>query len=187
MLKSKDYKYHINNINDICNVTQIKANHLLDEYNCFTSNNSNIKHTLYFDENIHRPAKPLQNLVFGLKIIDVSSDCGVLAILFSILSGKSATQKKIGKNVYDFIRNFDKDLKLKKQVSEIFQIKYFRQALFHAKICPNRIDNQKYGNMNDLSDFIGDIDIYEMKDKIIKLHNNKNDLENELKRTPKPK
>ena len=49
-LKSKDYKYHINNINDICNVTQMKANHLLDEYNCFSSKDSNTKHTLYFDE-----------------------------------------------------------------------------------------------------------------------------------------
>ena len=40
--------------------------------------------------------------------------------------------------------------------------------------------------MIDMSDFIGDNDIYEMKDKVIKLYNNKNDLENELKRTPKP-
>ena len=32
-----------------------------------------------------------------------------------------------------------------------------------------------------LSDFIGNNDIYEMKDKIVKLHHNKNDLENELK------
>ena len=52
--KSKDYKYHINNINDFRNFTQMKANHLLDEYNCFSSNDKNTKYTLYFDENIHR-------------------------------------------------------------------------------------------------------------------------------------
>ena len=39
--------------------------------------------------------------------------------------------------------------------------------------------------MSDLSDFIGDNDIYQMKDKIIKSHHNKNNLENELKRIPK--
>ena len=42
-----------------------------------------------------------------------------------------------------------KDFKLKEPVTEIFQIKYFRQALF-----------QKYSNMIDLSDFISDNDIY---------------------------
>ena len=36
--------------------------------------------------------------------------------------------------------------------------------------------------MIDLSDFIGDNVIYKMKDKIVKLQNNKNDLENELKK-----
>ena len=35
--------------------------------------------------------------------------------------------------------------------------------------------------MSDLDDFIGENDIYKMKDKIVKLHNNKKDLENELK------
>ena len=55
-LKSKDYKYQINNINDIRNVTQMKAKNLLKEYKCFSKNDDNTKHTLYFDENIHRPA-----------------------------------------------------------------------------------------------------------------------------------
>ena len=58
----------------------MKVNHLLDEYNCFSSNISNTKHTLYFDENLHRPAILLQNSVFGLKIIDDFGDCGVLSI-----------------------------------------------------------------------------------------------------------
>ena len=40
--------------------------------------------------------------------------------------------------------------------------------------------------MSDLSDFIGYHVIYKMKDKIIELHHNNNDQENELKRTPKP-
>ena len=142
-LKSKDYKYHINNINDFRNVTQMKANHLLDEYKCFSSDDKNTKntlnlkiinkHTLYFDENIHRPATLLQNSVFGLKIIDGFRDCGVLAILFSILSGEPDIQKKFGKNIYDFIRNFDKAFELEESITEIFQIKYFRQALFHRK------------------------------------------------------
>ena len=39
--------------------------------------------------------------------------------------------------------------------------------------------------MSDLSDFIGENDIYEMKDKIVQLHNNKNDLEKQLAKTPK--
>ena len=86
-LKSKDFKYHINNIIDFCNITQMKANNPLDEYNCFSSNDSNTKHTLYFDKNIHRPATLLQNSVFELKNIDGFGDCGVLAILCSILSG----------------------------------------------------------------------------------------------------
>ena len=119
-------------------------------------------------------------------IIDGFGDYGILTILFSILFGKPATQKKIWQNVYDFISNFDKDFKLDEPVTEIFQIKYFRQALFHAKICANETDNQKSSNMIDLSDFIGDNDIYKMKDKIVKLHHNKNDRGNELKRTPKP-
>ena len=83
----------------------MKANHLLDEYNCFSSIGSNTKHTLYFDENIHRSATLLQNSVFEFKIIDGFGDCGILAILFSTLSGEPAIQKKIGKNVYYFIRN----------------------------------------------------------------------------------
>ena len=166
-MKSKDYKYHINNINDIRNVTKMKSNHLLDEYNCVSSNDSNTKHTLYFDENLHRPAKLLQNSVFGLKIIYGFSDCGVLEILFSILSGKPTTQKKIGQNVYDFISNFDKDFKLKEPVPEMFQIKYFRLALFHAKVFVNNTNNQKSSNMIDLSDFIGNNNIYKIKDKIV--------------------
>ena len=110
-----------------------KTIYCLVEYKCFSSNDSNTKHTLYFDENIHRPATLLQNSVFGLKIIDGFGDCGVLTRLFSILSGGPAIQKKIGKNLYDFIRNFDKDFKLKEPVTEVFQIKYFCQALIHAK------------------------------------------------------
>ena len=39
--------------------------------------------------------------------------------------------------------------------------------------------------MIDLSDFIVDNDIYKMKDKIFELLENKNDLENGLKNTPK--
>ena len=74
----------------------MKAKHLLDKYNCFSSKDSNTKHTLYFDKNIHRPATILQNSVFGLKIIDGFGDCGVLAILISILSGGLDCQKKIG-------------------------------------------------------------------------------------------
>ena len=66
------------------------TNHLLDEYNCFSSNDRNTKHTLYFDENIHRPATLLQNSVFGLNIIDSFGDCGVLATSLSILSGALA-------------------------------------------------------------------------------------------------
>ena len=112
----------------------MKANHQLDEYNCFSSNDSNTKHTLYFDENIHRPASLFQNSVFGLKIIDGFGDCGVLAILFSLLSDTSGIQKKIGGKVYDFIRNFDKDFELKEPVPKIFQIKYFRRALYR-NIC----------------------------------------------------
>ena len=92
----------------------------LDEYNLFSSNDMNIKHTLYFDEYIHRSATLLQNSVFGLKIIDGSGDCGVLTILLSILSGKYATLKRIGYNVHDLKRNFDKDFKLKEPVTEIF-------------------------------------------------------------------
>ena len=82
------------------------------------------------------------------------------------------TQKKIGQNVYDFISNFDKDFKLIEPVTEIFQIKYFHQALFCAKIYANETDNQKYSNMIDVSDFIANNDIFEMKDKIVKLHHN---------------
>ena len=40
--------------------------------------------------------------------------------------------------------------------------------------------------MIDLSDFIGDNDIYKMKHKIIKLRNNQNDLVRQLASTPKP-
>ena len=58
----------------------MKANHLLDECNYFSSKDINTKHTLYFDKNIHRPATLLQNSVFRLKIIDGFGDCGVLAI-----------------------------------------------------------------------------------------------------------
>ena len=94
-------------------------------------------------------------------------------------------RRKLGK-VYDFISNFDKDFKLNAPVTEKFQIKYFRQVLFHAKIYANETDNQKSSNMIDLSDFIGDNDIYRMKEKIVKLHHYKNDQGNELKRTPKP-
>ena len=181
-LKSKDYKYHINNINDFCNVTQMKANHLLDEYKCFFTKTM---HTLYFDENIHRPATLLQNSVFGLKIIDGFGDCGVLAILFSILSGATATRTKIAENVYKFIRKFEKTFTLKELVAEIFQIKYLRQALFHAKLYKNLSDKQKTSNMFDLSDFIDDDDIFAMRDKIVKLLEQKQKLEDELKRTPK--
>ena len=73
----------------------MKANHLLDEYNCFSSNDSNTKHTLYFDENIHRLATLLQHSIFGLKIIDGFGDCGALVILFSILSGAPDLQEQI--------------------------------------------------------------------------------------------
>ena len=85
-------------------------------------------------------------------------------------------RRKLGEYIYEFIRNFDKDFKLKEPVTEIFQTKYFCQALFYAKIYENESDNQKSSNMIDLSDFIGNNDIYEMKDKIVKLHCNKNDL-----------
>ena len=102
------------------------------------------------------------------------------------MSGGPTIQKKIGKKVYDFTRNFDNDFKLKEPVTERFQIKYFLQALFHAKICANASDDQKYSNIGDLSDFLRDNDIYQMKDKVVELHHCKNDLENELKRTPKP-
>ena len=39
--------------------------------------------------------------------------------------------------------------------------------------------------MNDLSDFIGESDIYKMRDKIVKLSIITSNLTNELKRTPK--
>ena len=39
--------------------------------------------------------------------------------------------------------------------------------------------------MIDLSDFIGENDIYKMKDKIFELLENKHDLENGLKKTHK--
>ena len=67
---------------------------------------------------MHRPVTLLQNSL-GLKIIDGVGDCGVLAILFSILSGGSTIQKKIGQNVYDCIRNFDKAFQLKEPVTEM--------------------------------------------------------------------
>ena len=44
--------------------------------------------------------------------------------------------RKLG-NIYDLIRNFDKDFELKEPVTEIFQIKFFRQAIFYAKIYAN--------------------------------------------------
>ena len=75
------------------------------------------------------------------------------------MSGKPGIQKKIGQYVSDFIRNFEKDFKLKEPVTEIFQIKYFCRALFHAKIYEDETHNQKYSNMSYLSDFIGDNDI----------------------------
>ena len=62
-----------------------------------------------FDEIIHRPATLLQNSVFGLKLINGFGYCGVLATLISILSDEPDTQIKIAKNVYDFLRNCDKD------------------------------------------------------------------------------
>ena len=151
----------------------------------FSKNDDNTKHTLYFDENIHRPATLLQNSVFGLKIIDGFGDCGVLAILFSILSGASQTQKIIAEKVYKFIHQFEKTFTLKDFVAEIFQIKYLRQALFHAKLYKNLSDKQKTSNMFDLSDFIDDDDIFPMRDKIVKLLEQKKELEDELKRTPK--
>ena len=76
---------------------------------------------------------------------------------------------------------------LKEPVIGRFQIKYFRKVLFHAKMYANASDDQKYSNMSDLSDFVGEnIIYYEMRDKIIQLHHNKNDLEKQLIRTPKP-
>ena len=163
----------------------MKANHLLDEYTYFSSKDSNTKHTLYFDENIHRSATLLQNSVFRLKIINGFGDCGVLAILFSILSGEPDIQKKIWENVYEFMCNFDKAFELKEPATEIFQIKYFRQALFHAKIYANATDGQKYSIMNDPGDFKGDDDIYEIK-KVVELHTIKVNLTEQLTRTPKP-
>ena len=85
------------------------------------------------------------------------------------MSGVPATQKKIGQNIYNFISNFDKDFKLKEPVPEIFQIKYFRQALFYAKIYAKSTDIQQTSNMTDLSDFISENDIFAMKDQIYKL------------------
>ena len=127
----------------------MKANHLLNEYNCYSSKDSNTKDTLYIDENIHRPATLLQTSVFGLKIIDGFGDCGVLAILFFILSGGRFLIERT-----NFV---------------IFQIKYFRQTLFHAEIYATASDGQKNSNMNDLSDFIGENNIYKLKEKIVKL------------------
>ena len=92
----------------------MKANNLLDDYNCFSSNDRNTKHTLHFDENIHRSATLLQNSVFGLKIIIGFGDCGVLAILFSILSGEPDIQKKIGENVYNSLCNCEKDFEIER-------------------------------------------------------------------------
>ena len=99
----------------------MKANHLLDKYNYFSSKDSNIKNTLYFGENIHTTL--LQNSVFELKIIHGFGGCGVLAILFSILSGGPTIQNEIGQNVNDHICSFDKAFELKESITEILQIK----------------------------------------------------------------
>ena len=70
---------------------------------------------------------------FGLKIIEGFDDCGVLVILFFILSGGPTIQKKIGQNIYDFIRNFDKDFELKAPVSKIFKSNTFVKPYFIRK------------------------------------------------------
>ena len=105
--------------------------------------------------------------------------------LFYILSGAPATQKRIGEKVHNFIRNFEKDFKLKEAVPQIFQIKYLRQALFLAKIYVESTENQQTSNMIDLSDFIGNSDIYAMKEIFFKLLETKDNLEKDLERTPK--
>ena len=56
----------------------------------------------------------------GIKMIDGFGDCGVLAILFAILSDWPAIQEKIGQNVYDFICSCEKNFKLKESQTEIF-------------------------------------------------------------------
>ena len=158
----------------------MKTNYLLDEYNCFSSNDSNTKHKLYFDENLHTPATLIQNSVFPLKIIDNFGDGGILAILFSKLSGGPDIQKKIEGCIYDFLRNCDKAFELKEPITEIFQIKYFCQALFHAKIYANASYSQKYSNMSDLSDFKGENNISKMKDRRFELWTTKINLDKQL-------
>ena len=54
-------------------------------------------------------------------------------------------------------------------MTEIFQIKYFHQALFHAKKFANETDDQNYCNMSDCEGFMYENEIYEMRDKIIEL------------------
>ena len=124
MLKSSDYEYHINNSNDICNTTQIKINHLLDDYNCVASKENNKKYTLFY-ENIHGPSTILQNSVFGRMIIDDFGDCGALAILLSVLSGGTEIQEKIGTKTNQFIYNFDESVRIGQSMHEVSKIRYF--------------------------------------------------------------
>lgn len=109
-----------------------------------------------------------------------------MAILFSILSGAPQTRTIIGKKLYKFICNCEKEeFTLNQPVSEIFQNKYLCQAFFYAKNYANETDNQKSSNMIDLCDFIGDNYIFAIKDRLVVFFQKKNKLEKDLERTPK--
>ena len=62
--------------------------------------------------------------------------------------------QKITKNISTLFEKFGKKIKLDNP-DDIYQIKYFREAFYHAKFEANETEIQVMSNMNDLNDFIG--------------------------------
>ena len=90
------------------NITQMKSNNILDEYNWFFVK-IRTQNTLFFDENIHRPSTLLLHSDIEVKIIDSFGDYGALIILSSIWSGEknSSRNQKTHITIYNF---FNKNL-----------------------------------------------------------------------------
>lgn len=147
-LRLRDPAFHeifINNVYDVRNFRCFHRQGLTNLPICpFANKDICNVHQLAFTSNSGKPASLLCNRLFGIRNVDGHGDCGVLSILFALLSSNSDLLERITLSIQTYI---DNNVKAKSLfTNKIFlSVTGIRELLFFAKID----DNNPYKAISD--------------------------------------
>ena len=137
-IEPSQLKTIINNAYDVMNFRIFDRQGLTRQRICpFADKDTNkIGHQLAFTSNSGKPSSLLCNRLFGIRNVDGHGDCGVLCLLFAILSSKPDDLTKVSSSIQTYI---DNNVQAKSLFTNklILTVEGIRELLFFAKIDEN--------------------------------------------------